>query len=535
VPHSQAAKEAAGKGAPPAKKTKMSQPALVVGQSFLTNFLKAAPSKPPESVPSPHVFEGAKKESLQEFADRMAKTGEGDQTSSKPSSAPKAKGKHGDRGAAVEVPACSMPLQLAILPSRKALHTLTSSQANSSTRGAAKAAHSQASAGTSGAAAPRPSATAEGAPPQSEAAEHGQGASAEAAGARAAHQTKPGVQHSPERSEPARGPPDNHDADDTGARPSSGGASDGVGGSAAGKRAAREEGESPPTKSQGADTQSAEKSALSKLSPNSSSMQSLSSPQDRAGSGKEDISPSQTDIYGLFANDDEEEQELAMGHDALPGANARKRARAAPAAQSSFIFAVPRPPSSIVSEGELAATRRPIMGSSTCRGAIAPAPSVHAKSKKGPKKGSLRCSSLLSSEMRNLMNQLEKQASGGASDDASASRSHPVARDSCGVLQSLDSPCTEKGPAAGTQSRRASDLLSTPQGSSSALATPATLPMNEGEFSCARTAHLTCDSRSADATTMASETDSAGPCVCACMRACAVLQACAVSRCMCYK
>ena len=88
----------------------------------------------------------------------------------------------------------------------------------------------------------------------------------------------------------------------------------------------RQERESPPTKSQGADTQSAGKSALSKLSPNSSSMQSLSSPQDRAGSGKEDISPSQTDIYGLFANDDEEEQELAMGHDALPSANARKRA-----------------------------------------------------------------------------------------------------------------------------------------------------------------------------------------------------------------
>jgi hypothetical protein len=495
APHSQTAKEAAGKGPPPGKRAKMSQPVLVVGQSFLTNFLKAAPRKPAESVPSPHVFEAAKKESLQEFADRMAK-GDGDRTGSKSVSTPKLKSKlslsqktkHGDRSTAVEA------------PSRKALDTLTSSQANSSTRGAGKAALSQALGGASGSA-PEPSA-----PQPSAPAERRQGASPGTAKQGAGDQTfKTGEQHAPKHGKLACGPTDRSGAIE--APP----ANDGAGvGDAAGERAATEEGDSPPTKSQRSDTHSAEKSALSKLSPNSSSMQSLSSPHDRSGSGKEDISPSQTDIYGLFANDDEEE--LAIGHDTQSGANSRKRARTAPAAQSSFIFAVPRPPSSIVSEGDLAATLRPIMGSSLYRGEVAPAQCLHAKLKRVSKKGSLRCSSALSSEMRNLMSQLEKQASDGANHDAS-SHSRPGTRDSSGELHSHASPCTEKGPQTGHQKRRTSDLPSTPQGSSTALATPATLPMSQGEYSFARTAHLQRDTPSADATTVLTEAGASGPCV----------------------
>jgi hypothetical protein len=511
APHSQAAKEAAGKGPPPGKKAKMSQPVLVVGQSFLTNFLKAAPRKPADSVPSPQVLEAAKKESLQEFADRMAQ-GDGDGPGSKSVSTQKLKSKlslsqktkHGDRSTAAEA------------PPRKALDTLTSSQANSSTRGAGKVAPSQAPGGASGAA-PEPSATEKCVPQPSTPAEHRQCASPGTAKQGAADQTlKTGEHHAPKHCKPACGPTDRSGAIE--APPAHDGPGDGVG-DAAGKRAATEEGDSPATKSQRADTHSAEKSALSKLSPNSSSMQSLSSPHDRSGSGKEDISPSQTDIYGLFANDDEEE--LAIGHGTQSGTNGRKRARTAPAAPSSFIFAVPRPPSSIISEGDLAATLRPIMGS-TYRGEVAPAQSLHAKSKKMSKKGSLRCCSVMSSEMRNLMSQLEKQASNGANDDTS-SHSRTAALDSSGQLHSHDSPCTEKGPQTVLQNRRTSDLPSTPEGSSTAQTTPATLPMSQGEYSFARTAHLQRDTRSADATTVLSEAGASGPCVFvrACVRVCA--------------
>jgi len=266
--------------------------------------------------------------------------------------------------------------------------------------------------------------------------------------------------------------------------------------------------ESPPAKIQSTGTTSAEKRAQNKLSPDPNSMQSLASPMgsgDTSSSGKEDISPSQ-DIYDLFANDDDDE--LAAEHDAVSGTNSRKRSRAAAVPQNPFVFAVPRPPSSTVSEGSLAATSRPIMGSSFSHGVSSRArPAAGAKGSgaggKAVHNGRVRRGSSILSKMdismKNLMCQLEKQA---ADDDDGNGGGGRAGRGGVGSgADTFDSPCTEKVLA------KKCSLLSTPQGSSTAHATPATLPMSQGDVGSARTAHLRSDDESTGSQTLVMETD----------------------------
>ena len=143
--------------------------------------------------------------------------------------------------------------------------------------------------------------------------------------------------------------------------------------------------------------------------PDSSGVLSLTSPMssaDKSG-GREDISPSQ-DIYELFANDDEEDE--ADSKRARTGMNVQRALAHTRSshARSGFVFAVPRPPSFSVAEVDLAATRRPIMGSTGAR-----ATSGRGRQPGGGGRGvrgrGLRGSTGLSSEMKDLVNQLEKE------------------------------------------------------------------------------------------------------------------------------
>lgn len=249
----------------------------------------------------------------------------------------------------------------------------------------------------------------------------------------------------------------------------------------AGKRM-RDEGESTPAKSatRGA---SNELDTLTKMSPNPNSSQSYASPphsDDKTSSQKEDISPSQ-DIYDLCANDDDEDISVQVRGPST--ARSRKRSRATGAQHNAFVFAVPRPPSSTVSEEELAATRRPIMGSRATRarrGDAQAAAGAKSHTGVGIRSSLQRRRSCMSSEMRDLMRQLEKQV---AQDEPSSAR---VAEVPC-EQGACDSPSTFSSD---QQPRSSSDLVSTPRGIHSVLSTPDTLPMSQGGSVVARTAHL---------------------------------------------
>ena len=253
-------------------------------------------------------------------------------------------------------------------------------------------------------------------------------------------------------------------------------------GSTTGKRM-RDEGESTPAKlkTRGA---SNELDALTKMSPNPNSSQSYASPphsDDKTSSQKEDISPSQ-DIYDLCANDDDED---ISGQVRGPStAHSRKRSRATGAQHNAFVFAVPRPPSSTVSEEELAATRRPIMGSRASRarrGNAQLAAGAKPHTGVGLRSSLQRRRSCMSSEMRDLMSQLEKQVAQDEPRSSARLEEVPCEQGAC------DSPSTFSSD---KQPRSSSDFASTPRGIHSVLSTPDTLPMSQGGPGGARTAHL---------------------------------------------
>jgi hypothetical protein len=405
----------------PAKKPKGSQ-SLISGQRLMKSFFQAAPAQPMASaarpVPSPHVFESnmplASESSVKECRDAK---GDSPQPNTASHAASRTKRSKSNKDTSAEG------------ATRKALTTLSASHANTTAEGTKAA-----SQGSSQSSAPAASGRSCGAA-CAKLATSGVLPSAGKQGLAnsTALKTRTTAPHKPLS---APGPAElmrdssltAQGTDDVDLSRAVDQASATVG-STTGKRAREDGGGSTPGKVQstdGSEEQHAHHS-LPKMSPNPNSLQSYTSPpssEDRTGSGKEDISPSQ-DIYDLCARDDEDDMLGELGSPSS-AAKPRKRGRA-PAHPTAFVFAVPRPPSSTVPADELAATNRPIMGSLSKRssggsskrssggaGGLVPQcsrPARGAKAQKGPRSSLLRRGGALSSEMRDLMSLLETQVS----------------------------------------------------------------------------------------------------------------------------